>query len=111
MQRYNIFVGQCIDLADSMIIKSEAIADAMNRPLLESGKQIPTDKSQWRYYQHLAGQRLSTDSPVMITSLDDQKSIELTVENLARHKKTSNVYRANPAYITALVSEYPDMVV
>lgn len=111
MQRYNIFVGQCIDLADSMIIKSEAIADAMNRPLLESGKQIPTDRSQWRYYQHLAGQRLSTDSPVMITSLDDQKSIELTVENLARHKKTSNVYRANPTYITALVSDYPDMVV
>ncbi|QXO09800.1 hypothetical protein pEaSNUABM38_00078 [Erwinia phage pEa_SNUABM_38] len=111
MQRYNIFVGQCIDLADSMIIKSEAIADAMNRPLVEAGKPVPVDKSQWRYYQHLAGQRLNTDSPVMITSLDDQKSIELTVENLARHKKTSNVYRANPSYITALVSDYPDMIV
>lgn len=111
MQRYNIFVGQCIDLADSLIIKSEAIADAMNMPLVEAGILVPTDKTQWRYYQHLAGQRFNTDSPVMITSLDTQEVMELTVSNLARHKKTSNVYRANPDYITALISEYPDMVV
>lgn len=109
MQRYNIFVGQCIDLADSMIIKSEAIAEAMNLPLVESGQIVPTDKSEWRYYQHLAGKLFSTDTPVTIKSLDTKEMIELTIESLARHKKTSNTYRADPNYITALISDRPEM--
>lgn len=109
MQRYNIFVGQCISLAESLIFKSETIAEAMNVPLVEAGIQIPVDKRKWRYYQHLAGIRFETDKSLMITSLDTEEEIELTIANLARHKKTSNVYRYNPDYIIGLLKQYPEM--
>lgn len=109
MQRYNIFVGQCISLAESLIFKSETIAEAMNVPLVEAGKIVPADKMKWRYYQHLAGQRFETDTPLMIMSLDTKEEIELTIENLARHKKTSNVYRSDSKYITELLVNNPKM--
>lgn len=78
-------------------------------PLTELGISVPADKMKWRYYQHLAGQRFSTDTPLMITSLDTKEEIELTIENLARHKKTSNVYRSDPRYIATLLDAYPTM--
>lgn len=111
MQRFNIFVAQTIELATSLIIKSECIAEQMNLALTESGNYVGPDRDTWRYYLHLAGIKHAVDSPIVINSLDTGEAIELTLDNLARHKKTTNAYRANPSYINQLVASYPEYAV
>lgn len=109
MKRVQIYRQQCIGLAGSLIIKSETIARTMNKPLMELSKPIPHDKREWRFYLHLSGQKHHLDVPVMLTSLDTNEEIELTVDALKIHKKTSNVYRYNPEYIERLLVRYPTM--
>ena len=108
MQRFDIFVSQTIDLANSLIIKSENIAEQMNQWVLEHGTEsISANRATWRYYLHLAGMRHPLDVPISIKSLDTGEIIELTPESLNRHKKTGNVYRSNPKYVDVLIEEYP----
>ena len=109
MQRFNIFRTQTIELAKSLIIKSETIASEMNNWVLEQqpGSVISDDKATWRYYLHLAGQKHPLDVPIAIESLDTKEIIDLTIENLYRHKKTGNVYRNNSKYVDKLKEDYP----
>ncbi|AWN08913.1 putative virion structural protein [Salmonella phage SPAsTU] len=111
MQRFNIFRDQAITLAKSLIIKSESIAQQMNLGITKNGGYVSDNRETWRYYLHLAGRRHAIDKPIYITSLDTQEQIELTTQNLSRHKKTSNVYRSNPEYIDDLIADYPDYAV
>ncbi|HCJ5818868.1 TPA: hypothetical protein NU463_004524, partial [Escherichia coli] len=111
MQRFNIFRDQAIQLAKSLIVKSESIAQQMNLAITKNGGFVSENRETWRYYLHLAGKRHAIDKPIYITSLDTQEQIELTTQNLSRHKKTSNVYRSNPEYIDDLIAEYPDYAV
>tara|TARA_Y100001960_G_scaffold116069_1_gene124336 strand:- start:1832 stop:3949 length:2118 start_codon:yes stop_codon:yes gene_type:complete len=117
MKNVQIYIQQVIALAGSLVIKSETIARAMNLPLEEYGLSAPDDRRKWRYYLHLNGEYFThanpnlTDKPVTLTSLDDGTEIELTKEILKSHKKTSNVYRYNPEYISRLVKKYPEMTV
>ncbi|EBV2202074.1 hypothetical protein BZ429_00310 [Salmonella enterica subsp. enterica serovar Enteritidis] len=111
MQRFNIFREQNIALAKSLIIKSESIAQQMNLAITENGGFVSDNRSTWRYYLHLAGQRHEWDKPIYITSLDTQEQIELTTANLSRHKKTSNVFRSNGEYIEELIRTYPDYAI
>ncbi|MIP73501.1 hypothetical protein ZQ72_26270, partial [Salmonella enterica subsp. enterica] len=108
MQRFNIFRDQAIQLAKSLIVKSESIAQQMNLAITKNGGFVSENRETWRYYLHLAGKRHAIDKPIYITSLDTQEQIELTTQNLSRHKKTSNVYRSNPEYVDDLIAEYPD---
>lgn len=108
MQRFDIFVSQTIDLANSLIIKSENIAEQMNLWVLEHGTEsISADRATWRYYLHLAGKRHPLDVPIAIKSLDTGEIIELTPESLNRHKKTGNVYRSNAKYVDELIEDNP----
>lgn len=111
MQRYNIFRDQNIALAKSMIVKYDNIAQQMNLAITENGGYVSSDRTTWRYYLHLAGKRHDTDTPILITSLDTKELIELTTANLARHKKTANVYRSNTEYIDKLITEHLDYAV
>ncbi|QXO09528.1 hypothetical protein pEaSNUABM11_00104 [Erwinia phage pEa_SNUABM_11] len=109
MQRFNIFRDQNIALAKSLIIKSDIIAQQNNLGITENGGTVLEDRRTWRYYQHLAGMRHETDKPLLIRSLDTKQDIELTIANLAVHKKTSNMYRGDPdTYIDALIVANPD---
>lgn len=105
MQRYDLFVSQCIALAESLIIKSDDIARCMNEGVKLKGLAIDYDRRKWRYYLHLSGQRHPIDKPILIKSLDDGTLFELTPANLRIHKKTSNVYRYNLDYIRNLIRE------
>ncbi|QVW28598.1 putative virion structural protein [Erwinia phage pEa_SNUABM_8] len=111
MQRFNIFRDQNIELAKSLIIKSDTIAQQMNLAITENGGYVSSDRNTWRYYLHLAGRRHDADQPILITSLDTQELIELTTANLSIHKKTSNVYRSNTEYIDQLILTNPDYAV
>lgn len=108
MQRYDIFVDQCIDLAESLIIKSDDIARCMNEGVSQKGFAVTNDRSTWRYYLHLAGLRHPVDNPILIKSSDDDTLFELTPENLKVHKKTSNIFRYNLEYIRELIKNNPE---
>lgn len=117
MKNVQIYIQQTIALAGSLVIKSETIARAMNKPLEENNLAVPDDRRKWRYYLHLNGEYFThqytplNDQPVMLTSLDTGEEIRLTKEVLEDHKKTSNVYRYNPEYIERLVEKYPSMTI
>lgn len=110
MQRFNIFRSQTIELAKSLVIKSETIADEMNKWVQEQapGVVISNDKATWRYFLHLAGRKHAMDTPIYLRSLDTNETIELTIDNLYRHKKTRNVYHGNVRYIDQLIEQHPD---
>lgn len=104
---YKIYLESTIDLVRSMVIKFEALADAMNRYESELGRTLPLDKSEWRYYKHLTGEYHALDTPMTITSLDDTTTIVFNKVNLDEHKKTRNVYLNNSSYTEALAARYP----
>ena len=104
---YKIYLESIFDLVDSMIIKFDAVADAMNLPLKEVGREIPLDQTKWRYYQHLAGDYHFLDTEMTVTSLDDSSVIVFSKETLKIHKKTRNVYLNNPSYVKTLIDRYP----
>ena len=104
---YKIYLESIFDLVDSMIIKFDAVANAMNKPLKEVGREVPLDKTKWRYYQHLAGDYHFLDTEMTITSLDDSTVIVFSKESLKIHKKTRNVYLNKPAYVKAVIERYP----
>lgn len=91
-----------------MTIKSLMFARAMNNKVLDSGYEIPADETQWRYYNHLAGQYTPYDEIMTVTSLDDNSQIEFTISSLKLHKKTRSVYKNNRSYVDALKERYPE---
>ena len=104
---FKIYFEETVALCRSMVIKFDATADAMNRPLSELGVEIPADKTQWRYYKHLAGDYHALDTQMTIKSLDDSSVIVFNKENLEIHKKTKTVYLNNVAFVDALEKLYP----
>ena len=94
-----------------MVIKLDFIASAMNRKLTDYGFEIPDERSEWRYYMHLAGQYHHLDEPMLITSIDDSSTIELNIENLKLHKKTRSVYLYDRQYGDKLKVLYPEQTI
>lgn len=131
---YEIYATNCIDLARSIIIKSEAVADAINRidaeynaGYINIGREPfydPYDRYTWRYYQNLAGiyhpldiglythydhetqVQVQTDY-IKIYSVDTHELIDFTVENLKEHRATLREYRKGSTYYQKLVEKYP----
>lgn len=56
-QYYELYLADVLKLTKSLVIKSEAVADAINNSvqLLNVKYVIPEDKTQWKYYQNLQG--------------------------------------------------------
>lgn len=104
---YKVYLESTINLVGSLIYKFRAVADSMNQELTDQGLSIPKDKTQWRYYQHLAGDYNVNDRPMEIISLDTEETIPFTKESLKVHKKTQNVYYNTPSYINDLIARYP----
>ena len=111
MKNIQIYKQQTIALVDSLIIKSETVARAMNQPLHEMGVPVPSNKREWRYYLHLYGEYHHIDTEVKLLSLDTGVEVVLSKSLLEDHKKTSNIYRFTPEYVTRLVDKYPTMAV
>jgi len=105
---YNIYLTNTIELARSMIIKLDWVAHAMNRRVTDYGGTIPDVKTEWRYYNHLAGKYHELDTNMMIQSLDDSSLIVFNKENLEVHKKTRSIYLYSKAYVDALKARYPE---
>ena len=62
-QYYELYLADVLSLTKSLVIKSEAVAEAINKNVqLNNVKYIiPEDKTQWKYYQNLHGDYFDQD--------------------------------------------------
>jgi hypothetical protein len=80
-----MYIDQIFELAETIVIKSELTAQAINKKLiLQHGAQAvnPIDKTTWKYYLNLAGKYHPTDTKIIITSLDDLSQIVFDAQTL-----------------------------
>lgn len=111
---YKVYVDDTFRLAQSMVIKSNHIANSFNRKLSDLGIESYFDdvnKPTWKYYLNLNGQYHSTDPIIKITSLDTLEEIEFTKENLNLHKATYKAYITESNYFRDLIVLHPDQKV
>ena len=124
---YDVYVGECIALTRSLVIKSEQTIHAINRYLQEVGHAVPEESDNggtgwedWKYYKNLNGEyyldpdppasgpRLGYDVPMTVTSLDTQATISFDKATLANHPLTLSEYKGFGRFYNELVDAYPE---
>ena len=106
--QYGIYLGKVLSLAKTVVVKSQATADAINRELSDVGVMVNSaDPVSWKYYLNLNGQYHSTDRPMTITSLDTLQTIQFTKQNLLIHRATAREYVFGTRYYNDLVERFP----
>lgn len=108
---YKKYVEDTIILTRSLVIKSEAVALAMNSYLNDVGLPVSTDKNTWKYYLNLAGIPHETDKEIYIASLDTKEPIVFNKESLVLHPVTKDYYRSHTGYFKQLIAQYPEQEV
>lgn len=107
--QYDIYRRNVLGFTRTLVVKSSASADAINRELTALGLTInENDPESWKYYIHLAGDYHFTDRGMTVTSLDTQTEIPFTKETLVHHLATVREYRQFGTYYRALVARYPE---
>lgn len=113
---YRIYLEKTFNLAKTLVIKSEAMADIMNnrvRLLTGNPESVdPYDPSTWRYYLNICGEYHSQDlfelkGKLKIISVDTLEEIEFTRENLVSHKATRKAYQYGTRKYEELIVKYP----
>ncbi len=92
---YKVYLDQVLGLVNTLTIKSEDTANAMNNLLIElKGEQAVNlqDPTTWKYYKNICGEYHYSDSLIYITSLDTLEKIAFTKENLDIHTATKQGY-------------------
>lgn len=106
--QYDIFIDKCKTLVKTLVVKSEATADAINTSLTEVGISVnDADPTTWKYYLNLSGRYHSSDTPMQVISLDTLQTIDFTQENLQIHLATAREYSYGSPYYNALLSRFP----
>ena len=107
--QYDIYLGKVMDLAKTLVVKSQASADSINKQLLALGYAVnDTDPGSWKYYLNLNGRYHPYDRMMTIRSLDTLQTIDFTRENLQEHRATYREYAFGSRYYNDLVSRYPE---
>lgn len=108
---YLIYQKDTIRLVGSLIIKSVATAEAVNRGVIYNGGTVdPSTPASWRYYKNLSGQYHAHDKLMTIVSHDTQEVIQFTKNNLKIHKTTLHNYTSDTQYLNTLIEQYPDQI-
>ncbi len=110
LNHYKLYIEQIFELVETIVIKSEDSANAINKKLiLQYGESAvnPVDKKTWKYYLNLAGKYHPTDNKIYITSLDTLDRILFSAENLRQHTATAKAYEYGSRYYRELVSQHP----
>lgn len=106
------YMQDCVGLAQSLIIKIDAVAESMNIGVLESigrGYTIDyNDPSTWRYYKHLKGDYHEADDMMYVKSLDTLQEIPFTKESLDSNLATRLAYSFDSEYYRELVKQHPE---
>lgn len=107
--QYAIYRQKVLDLASTLVVKSKATANAINKATQRAGHQLnDNDPRTWKYYQNLAGQYHTSDTPMEVKSLDTLQTIAFTRTNLQLHSATLREYQYGSEYYRDLVTTYPD---
>lgn len=107
---YDVFEESALQLAESIVIKSDETAEAQNTELTVLYGMSIVDTLQpktWKYYLHVSGQYHPTDTMIQVTSLDTLETIDFTKENLKRHSATKNAYQYGTVLFKELITKYP----
>lgn len=108
---YEIYIKQCRDLVESLVIKSEYTAEGLNRRITDNSPNAyidEHDKRGWKYYMNLAGQYHYTDPPIYVVSVDTLETILFSLEKLKLHKATARAYAFGTDKYYDLIDTYPN---
>jgi hypothetical protein len=107
---YQLYMNEVLTLAQTIVIKSEDTADALNGYVstVLFGDVDTTDPTTWKYYLNISGQYHPTDTPMTVTSMDTLETIDFTMANLVIHTATARGYVYGTRNYLELVSRYPD---
>lgn len=106
-----LYLLQTMQLAQTIVIKSEETASRINQSITEEYGPNAVDiyrPETWRYYMNLSGEYHPLDVPMRITSLDTLEEIIFNKENLKYHKSTRKAYAFGSSYYEILVQTYPE---
>jgi hypothetical protein len=107
---YELYTNSVFNLAETMVIKSEDTAIAINAFLVAAfGGSVVNDNdpTTWKYYKNICGQYHETDTVMTVISLDTLQTIDFTTENLTQSRTTRRAYQYGSRNYIELVSLYP----
>lgn len=107
---YELYVNSVFSLAETLVIKSEDTAAAINTVISAAFGETavnPHDPYSWKYYKNISGQYHTSDEIMKVTSLDTLQSIDFTIENLTLSQTTRTAYQYGSRNYNELVSLYP----
>lgn len=111
---YRIYIDQVLQLAQTIVIKSTASAEALNAYVDEQSAimgSAPTnsfDPTTWKYYLNLAGEYHPLDQQMEVVSRDTLQKITFSKESLATHRATARDYVFGTRQYQELVAQYPN---
>jgi hypothetical protein len=108
---YQLYVEAVLDLAETIVVKFEDVADAINVDVqrIHGYNAVDAyDPYSWKYYQNISGRYHFSDAAMEVASLDTPERIAFTVANLAIHRATRAAYAYGTRYYHELVLQYPE---
>lgn len=108
---YSIYVDSVLQLAETIVIKSQATIDAFNQRVTDYnglGAVDTLDPKSWKYYLNVSGQYHFTDEPMQVVSMDTLETIVFSRESLLIHRATARGYVYGTRQYKELVSRYPE---
>lgn len=123
--RFQIYTDQIMDLAETVVIKSEYSAKGLNRLMAAKHGEsaVSYDKRNWKYYKNISGEYYMPgveDQLMYVVSLDQpeipnpsgpgfiENKIVLNKTNLTQHTATKKAYQYGTRSYKELVERYPN---
>lgn len=106
---YQVYLNQVIDLAATIVVKSDEAIELMNRHVANY-LGYPVDETQpetWKYYLNISGEYHPADTKMSVVSSDNLQTIEFNKQNLLQHKSTAKDYQYGTRQYQELVSQFP----
>lgn len=107
---YQIYTNSIVALAQSIVIKSDAVAIAINSLVLQNTGVAVTssDRTTWKYYQNICGLYNSADTPMVVYSLDSETQISFDKATILENPVTAAAYKYGSTFYNELLAAYPD---
>ena len=111
---YNLFIDNCIQLASTIIIKSQDAVDGLNayvhdQYLLNGTQNVDLfEPTTFKYYLNISGQYHHLDTMMRVISIDTLQVMDFTLDNLALNPATANAYKYGTRQYQVLLNQYPD---
>ena len=108
---YRIYIEKTLQLASTIVVKSQASADGLNLRLTDYNPEARVDDldpSSWKYYLNISGEYHWSDTPMRIVSMDTLENITFSKEALMVHRATERGYAYGTRAYKELVNLYPD---